>query len=106
MIRPPRVTFVRAADGQVKARTGGTRSVPPARGYRLEWFARPFDSGRSSRKRSADGRCAVGVGGLDGLQTPGLALLPLVLGPGDQRPVGREDEAGERVAQLDTVAAG
>src|SRR5216110_287165 len=43
---------------------------------------------------------------LDRLQPPGLALLALLLGPDDRLPVGREDEAGAGVGDLDAVAAG
>ncbi|ELP64745.1 hypothetical protein STRTUCAR8_09605, partial [Streptomyces turgidiscabies Car8] len=48
---------------------------------------------------------AVRVEGLDGLQAPRLPLGALGLRPGDQRPVGGEYQAGERVAQFDAVAA-
>src|SRR6185369_3519689 len=37
---------------------------------------------------------------------PRLALLPLFLGPDDRLPVGRQDQAGAGVGDLDTVAAG
>ena len=48
----------------------------------------------------------MGVEGLDRLQPPGLALLALFLGPDDRLPVGREDQAGAGVGDLDAVAAG
>src|SRR3954468_23182044 len=51
-------------------------------------------------------RRAVGVERLDRLQPPGLALLALFLGPDDRLPVGRENEAGAGVGDLDAVAAG
>src|SRR5690349_4267810 len=43
---------------------------------------------------------------LDRLQSPCLALLALFLGPDDRLPVGRENEAGAGVGDLDAVAAG
>ena len=55
--------------------------------------------------RWCDRGCAVGVEGLDGLQAPGLTLGALGLGPGDDLPVGGEQQAGPGVAQLDAVAA-
>ena len=48
----------------------------------------------------------MGVERFDGLEAPGLALLALFLGPDDRLPVGREDEAGAGVGDLDAVAAG
>src|SRR5919198_5052857 len=48
---------------------------------------------------------AVGVEGLDRLQPPGLTLGPLRLRPGDDLPVGGEDQARAGVADLDAVAA-
>src|SRR3954451_21653593 len=54
---------------------------------------------------SGDRRRAVGVERLDRLQPPGLALGPFGLGPGDRAPVGCEYQPGDRVAELDTVAA-
>src|SRR5215510_12079290 len=43
---------------------------------------------------------------LDRLQSPRLALLALFLGPDDRLPVGREDQAGAGVGNLDAIAAG
>src|ERR1700730_14828028 len=43
---------------------------------------------------------------LDRLQPPRLALLALLLGPHDRLPVGREDETGTGISDLDAVAAG
>jgi len=51
-------------------------------------------------------RRAVGMERLDRLQPPRLALLALFLGPDDRLPVGRENEAGAGVGDLDAVAAG
>src|SRR5688572_23980326 len=51
-----------------------------------------------------NGRGAMGVKALDGLQPPGLALLALILGPGDGLPVWREDESRARIGDLDAVA--
>src|SRR3954466_10436962 len=48
---------------------------------------------------------AVGMKRLDRLQPPGLAFLALFLRPDDRLPVGREDEAGAGVGDLDAVAA-
>src|SRR5262245_42044576 len=53
-----------------------------------------------------DGRGAVGVEGLDGLQAPGLAPLALGLGPHDGLPVGRQHQARAGVGDLDAVTAG
>ena len=43
---------------------------------------------------------------LDRLQPPRLALFAFFLGPHDRLPVGREDQAGAGVGDLDAVAAG
>src|ERR1700689_5232998 len=43
---------------------------------------------------------------LDRLQSPGLALGALGIGPDDWLPVGGEDEAGAGVGDFDAVAAG
>src|SRR5215813_1500970 len=51
-------------------------------------------------------RRAVGVEGLDGLQSPRLALLALIFGPDDGLPVGRQDEPRAGICYLDAVAAG
>src|SRR3982074_3310665 len=42
----------------------------------------------------------------DGLEPPRLALLALLLGPHDRLPVGRQNETGASVGDLDPVAAG
>jgi len=55
--------------------------------------------------RRGDRRRAVGVERLDRLEAPGLALLALLLGPHDRLPVGRQDQPGAGVGDLDPVAA-
>ena len=52
----------------------------------------------------ADGWRAVGVEALDRLQPPGLAFLPLGLGPGHRFPVRGEDQARAGIRDLDAVA--
>src|SRR5205807_731168 len=49
---------------------------------------------------------AVGVEGRDCFQAPGLAFRAFGLGPGDGAPVWCQDQAGDRITQLDPVAAG
>src|SRR5689334_2941551 len=43
---------------------------------------------------------------LDRLQSPGLALLALLLSPDDRLPVRREDEPCAGIGDLDAIAAG
>src|SRR3569832_143475 len=51
-------------------------------------------------------RRSVGVERLDRLQSPGLALLALFLGPGDRLPVGRKYQFRAGIRHFDAVAAG
>jgi hypothetical protein len=48
----------------------------------------------------------VGMERLDRLQSPGLALPALFLGPDDRLPVRRQDKARAGVGDFDAVAAG
>src|SRR5262245_14117353 len=64
-----------------------------------------FSSCVTSMRLALDRRRAVGVERLDRLQSPGLALRALGLGPADRLPVGREDESGTGIGDLDAVAA-
>src|SRR6476620_10299821 len=48
----------------------------------------------------------MGMKRLDRLQSPGLALLALFLGPDDRLPVGGQDQAGAGIGDFDAVAAG
>src|SRR5215469_1715464 len=50
-------------------------------------------------------RCAIRVERLDCLQTPGLPLFSLRLGPPDGLPIRREDQASARVGDLHTITA-
>src|SRR5665213_1552476 len=51
-------------------------------------------------------RGAVGMEGLDGLESPRLSLLALLLGPHDRLPVRRQDKTGAGIGDLDAIAAG
>src|ERR1700748_3027220 len=62
------------------------------------------DARKTSLMRN--GRRAVGVKGLDGLQAPALALLALFLGPHDRLPVRRQNQPRARIGDFDPVAAG
>src|SRR5690349_17543689 len=55
---------------------------------------------------AGDGGGAVNVEGLDGLESPGLALFPLGLGPADGLPVGRQNQARAGVGDLHAVSPG
>src|SRR5882672_2426608 len=59
----------------------------------------------SGFRYARNGRGAVGVEGLDGLQAPGLALLALGFAPRDRFPVRRQDEPCARAGDLDAIAA-
>src|SRR4051794_39021302 len=48
----------------------------------------------------------MGMERLDRLQSPGLALLALFLGPDDRLPVRCQNETGSGIGDLDAVAAG
>src|SRR5687768_1684692 len=60
---------------------------------------------KSGSGRLLNRGCAMGVEGVDRLETPGLTLGPLGLGPGDDLVVRSEQQAGAGVAQLDAVAS-
>src|SRR6266852_1498767 len=51
-------------------------------------------------------RRPMGVERLDRLQSPGLSLLALFLGPHDRLPIRRQDQAGAGIGDFDAVAAG
>ena len=51
-------------------------------------------------------RRAVRMERLDGLESPCLALLALVLGPCDRLPVRRQNEACAGIRHFDAIAAG
>ena len=66
---------------------------------------RPYESIPWSRVL-LDGRGAVRVEGVDGLEAPRLSLLPLRLRPDDRLPVGGEHQPRTGVRHLDAVRAG
>src|SRR5262245_41339788 len=116
--RPAGGTQAAHTRAAVGSRAGGSSRAGP--GLRATGWGRPAaqwgtwwhyargahvtDGGRCRVSRYR--RRAVGVEGVDGLETPGLTLGSLGLGPRDDLVVGGEQQARAGVAQLDTVTAG
>src|ERR1700712_5202675 len=82
----------------------GTRSRRPIRVV-LVTGAEMFPSCimACSLRRTRHRRGAVGVEGVDRLESPGLPLGPFRRAPADRSPVGRLHQSGAGVAELDPV---
>jgi hypothetical protein len=89
-----------------KPRGNGSRKACPGAYNKLDQASLRFGHACTKSARAINRRRAMGVGRLDRLQPPDLAILALSLGPDDRLPVPRQDEADAGVDDLDAAAAG